>query len=107
MATTLTATVGARTTGSAPGRRRNYARRYWAFAAPGTVVVLAVIVFPWLFTGYMSLHEWAPGEGPLVQTGTSAECQRAEHFTCPSIGRAKSGEQICCVCRCHLLPEVV
>ena len=44
-------------------RRRNYARHYWAFAAPGTLVVLAVIVFPWLFTGYMSLHEWAPGEG--------------------------------------------
>jgi multiple sugar transport system permease protein len=65
VATTLTAASTGRTgtAGSVPGRRRNYARRYWAFAAPGTVVVLAVIVFPWLFTGYMSVHEWAPGEG--------------------------------------------
>jgi multiple sugar transport system permease protein len=71
MATTLTAapvTAAApgeipREARSVPGRGPNYARRYWAFAAPGTVVVLAVIVFPWLFTGYMSLHEWAPGEG--------------------------------------------
>jgi len=65
MATTLTAAPAGRagTTRSAPGRGRNYARRYWAFAAPGTVVVLAVIIFPWLFTGFMSLHEWAPGEG--------------------------------------------
>src|ERR1700691_4627187 len=48
---------------SVPGRGRNYARYYWAFVAPGAVVVLAVIVFPWLFTGFMSVHEWAPGEG--------------------------------------------
>jgi multiple sugar transport system permease protein len=61
VATTLTAMAGTHT--AMPTRRRNYARRYWAFAAPGTLVVLAVIVFPWLFTGYMSLHEWAPGEG--------------------------------------------
>jgi multiple sugar transport system permease protein len=59
--TTLTATAG--TGAVAPGRGRNYARRYWAFAAPGAVVVLAVIVFPWLFTIYMSAHEWQPGEG--------------------------------------------
>jgi multiple sugar transport system permease protein len=63
MATALTAAAGTGTIGSVPGRRRNYARRYWAFAAPGTAVVLAVIVFPWLFTVFMSLHEWQPGAG--------------------------------------------
>ena len=63
MTTAVTATAGPHTARTSARRRRNYARRYWAFAAPGTLVVLAVIVFPWLFTGYMSLHEWAPGEG--------------------------------------------
>jgi multiple sugar transport system permease protein len=63
MATTLTATAATGARRPAAGRGRNYARRYWAFAVPGTAVVLAVIIFPWLFTGFMSLHEWQPGEG--------------------------------------------
>jgi multiple sugar transport system permease protein len=42
------------------GRRRGYARRYHAFIVPAGVVVLAVIVFPWIFTIYMSAHEWQP-----------------------------------------------
>ena len=33
-------------------------RRYWLFALPATVVVAAVIVFPWLFTIYMSVNDW-------------------------------------------------
>ncbi len=47
----------------AVARGPNYARRYWVFAVPGAVVVLGVIVFPWLFTLFMSLHDWQPGEG--------------------------------------------
>lgn len=39
-------------------RKRNYARRYWAFAAPAGAVVAAVIVFPWVFTLYMSVQDW-------------------------------------------------
>jgi multiple sugar transport system permease protein len=39
-------------------RGGNYARRYWAFAVPAAVVVFAVIVFPWLFTLFMSVHDW-------------------------------------------------
>jgi multiple sugar transport system permease protein len=38
--------------------RRNYARSYWLFALPAAVVVAAVIVFPWLFTLVMSVHDW-------------------------------------------------
>jgi multiple sugar transport system permease protein len=38
--------------------RRNYARSYWLFAMPAAVVVAAVIVFPWLFTLVMSVHDW-------------------------------------------------
>ena len=34
---------------------------YWPFVVPALVVVLAVIVFPWLFTIWMSLNEWKVG----------------------------------------------
>ncbi|MBU6497854.1 MAG: sugar ABC transporter permease [Rhodospirillales bacterium] len=54
------------TTAAAVGlarRRANYARRYWVFAVPAAVVVVAVIIFPWLFTVFMSLHEWDPSHG--------------------------------------------
>jgi multiple sugar transport system permease protein len=43
---------------AAPRRRRNYARRYWMFAVPAALVVVAVIIFPWFFTLFMSVHEW-------------------------------------------------
>ena len=41
--------------------RRNYARRYAGFIVPAAVVVVAVIVFPWVFTLYMSVHDWKIG----------------------------------------------
>jgi len=34
-------------------------RRYWLFAAPAVAAVSAVIVFPWLFTIYMSVNDWS------------------------------------------------
>ena len=39
---------------------RAYARRgrYMRFAVPALVVILAVIVFPWFFTIWMSVHDW-------------------------------------------------
>jgi len=33
-------------------------RPYSLFVAPALVLMAAVIVFPWLFTGFMSLHDW-------------------------------------------------
>ena len=54
---------------SSPGtdRRRNYARRYWIFIAPAALVVLAVILFPWVFTVFMSVHDWKiTGATPFV-----------------------------------------
>jgi multiple sugar transport system permease protein len=43
-----------------PGR---YVRRYWVFVVPAATVVVAVIVMPWLFTFYMSAHDWQIGGG--------------------------------------------
>jgi multiple sugar transport system permease protein len=37
---------------------------YWPFVAPAMIVVLAVIVFPWAYTIWMSLHEWKVGSPP-------------------------------------------
>ena len=34
---------------------------YWPFVVPALVVVLAIIVFPWVFTIWMSLNEWKVG----------------------------------------------
>ena len=34
---------------------------YWPFVVPALVVVLAVIVFPWLFTIWMSMNQWKVG----------------------------------------------
>ena len=57
----LPAASTTRQTGTLVPRGRNYARRYWPFVVPAGVVVAAVIVFPWLFTLYMSVHDWHIG----------------------------------------------
>ncbi|HMN72719.1 MAG TPA: sugar ABC transporter permease [Rhodoblastus sp.] len=36
-------------------------RSYWFFLAPALIVVAGVIVIPWVFTLWMSVHEWKPG----------------------------------------------
>jgi multiple sugar transport system permease protein len=55
MSTTVAATVIRPR--SEPGRR-NYARSYWMFAVPAALIVATVILFPWLFTLFMSVHDW-------------------------------------------------
>ena len=44
-------------------RKRAYARHYWPFVVPAAIVVLGVIVFPWIFTLWMSVHDWKIGGG--------------------------------------------
>ncbi|WP_298954788.1 sugar ABC transporter permease [uncultured Methylobacterium sp.] len=47
-----------------PAAPRWRAPGYWPFVIPALVVVVAVIVFPWAFTLWMSLHEWKVGAAP-------------------------------------------
>ena len=48
-------------------RKSNYARRYWPFVLPAAIIVAAVILFPWAFTLFMSVHEWkVGGDTPFV-----------------------------------------
>lgn len=47
---------------SKPGR---FAPNYWPFVIPALVVVAAVIVFPWVFTLWMSVNSWTLGQAQV------------------------------------------
>jgi multiple sugar transport system permease protein len=62
-------------------RGHAYARHYWAFAVPAAVVVLLVILFPWVFTIFMSLHDWkVTGATPFVGFANYAKMLQDERF---------------------------
>jgi multiple sugar transport system permease protein len=46
---------------AAPATGAHLRRSYWPFVIPAVAVVGSVIVFPWAFTIWMSLHEWTVG----------------------------------------------
>ena len=46
-----------------PRQSADFTPRYWLFSLPAVLVVLAVIVFPWIFTLYMSTQDWKIGGG--------------------------------------------
>jgi multiple sugar transport system permease protein len=54
---------------AAPGREWR-PPSYWPFVIPALVVVLGVIIFPWLFTIWMSLNEWKVGS-PITFVGAA------------------------------------
>lgn len=57
-------------TGAAPATGARPKSSYWPFVVPAVAVVGSVIVFPWVFTVWMSLHEWTVG-GARSFTGLS------------------------------------
>jgi multiple sugar transport system permease protein len=62
-------------------RGHAYARHYWAFAVPAAAVVLVVILFPWIFTIFMSLHDWkVTGATPFVGLANYAKMLQDERF---------------------------
>jgi multiple sugar transport system permease protein len=61
---TATARTPARSDDFTPGMRGWEPPSYWPFIAPALIVVLAVIIFPWIYTIWMSLHEWKVGSPP-------------------------------------------
>jgi multiple sugar transport system permease protein len=42
---------------------QDFTPRYWLFSLPAVLLVIGVIVFPWLFTLYMSTQDWKIGGG--------------------------------------------
>jgi len=76
-------TTTAPTAFSAAPRRigRAYGRRYWMFAAPAALIVALVILFPWLFTLFMSVHDWkVGGDTPYVGLANYAKMLHDERF---------------------------
>ena len=67
MSSLTEATSAAAGSDAAPGREWR-PPSYWPFVIPALVVVLAVIIFPWLFTIWMSLNEWKVGS-PITFVG--------------------------------------
>ena len=44
------------------GKPARLVPNYWPFVVPALVVIGAVIVFPWVFTLWMSVHSWTLGQ---------------------------------------------
>ena len=42
---------------------QDFTPRYWLFSLPAVLIIASVIVFPWLFTLYMSTQDWKIGGG--------------------------------------------
>jgi multiple sugar transport system permease protein len=42
---------------------QDFTPRYWLFSLPAVLIIAGVIVFPWLFTLYMSVQDWKIGGG--------------------------------------------
>jgi multiple sugar transport system permease protein len=63
------ATPSAAHTGAAPEKQWR-PPSYWPFVVPALVVVLAIIIFPWIFTIWMSMNEWKVGS-PTTFVGLS------------------------------------
>jgi multiple sugar transport system permease protein len=66
---------------------RAYGRRYWVFAVPAALVVLLVILFPWIFTIFMSVHDWkVSGATPYVGFANYAKMLHDQRFI-DAVGR--------------------
>jgi multiple sugar transport system permease protein len=66
---------------------RAYGRRYWVFAVPAALVVLLVILFPWIFTIFMSVHDWkVSGDTPYVGFANYAKMLHDQRFI-DAVGR--------------------
>jgi multiple sugar transport system permease protein len=59
----------------------DFTPRYWLFSLPAVLIIAGVIVFPWLFTLYMSTQDWKIGGGPeFVGLQNFAELFRDARF---------------------------
>jgi multiple sugar transport system permease protein len=60
---------------------QDFTPRYWLFSLPAVLIIAGVIVFPWLFTLYMSSQDWKIGGGPeFVGLQNFAELFRDARF---------------------------
>lgn len=62
MASVSMENVKTRKSGTGRSKPVRLAPNYWPFVIPALVVISAVIVFPWVFTLWMSAHRWTLGQ---------------------------------------------
>lgn len=61
--TTLPASHLANPVQASASDSQDFTPRYWLFSLPAVLIIASVIVFPWLFTLYMSGQDWKIGGG--------------------------------------------
>ena len=65
MASISIETTPARTAAKTGSKPKRLAPNYWPFVVPALVVIAAVIVFPWVFTLWMSVNSWTLGQSQV------------------------------------------
>jgi multiple sugar transport system permease protein len=79
--TSLPADLAGKAPPGAAAASQDFTPRYWLFSLPAVLVIAAVIVFPWLFTLYMSGQDWKIGGGSeFVGLGNFAELAKDGRF---------------------------
>ncbi len=68
-------------TAGKPSKAYDFSRKYWAFALPAVVIVTAVIVFPWIFTAFMSTQDWkVTGHSEYIGLKNYTDLMRDDRF---------------------------
>ena len=59
----------------------DFTPRYWLFSLPAVLVIAAVVVFPWLFTLFLSTQDWKIGGGAeFVGLGNFIDLAKDQRF---------------------------
>jgi multiple sugar transport system permease protein len=83
----LTSAIVVHRDSARPRRLKVGAARYWWFIGPSVLVIFSIVLFPWLFTIWMSMQEWSPGSPPrYVGVRNYAELIGSDRFI-GSVGR--------------------
>ena len=80
----------ARDMGAAPVKGARPVRSFWPFVLPAVLVVGSVIVFPWAFTVWMSLHEWTIGAPAASRACRTTPGSRPTSGSCRPSGTRSS-----------------
>ncbi|SIQ61572.1 sugar ABC transporter permease [Bosea sp. TND4EK4] len=68
-------------TATAARESADFTPRYWLFSLPAVLVIAAVIVFPWIYTLFMSLQDWKIGGGSeFVGLGNFMDLAKDQRF---------------------------
>jgi multiple sugar transport system permease protein len=79
--TSLPASIASTTPAATAAASADFTPRYWLFSLPAVLVIAAVIVFPWIYTLFMSLQDWKIGGGAeFVGLGNFIDLAKDQRF---------------------------